>query len=199
MNPHDDWTRWGESWRQQPAIDAQRLRRDVRRKTWRMRIVIALELLVALVAVAQLLWMLWQPGVSLRWKSWAGLSLALVATAIAMSLHLRRGTWRTLSDDPRDLLRFCEARAYAGIRLAKWNAWSTLLVIAVSLILAAPELDPARWQHDPQLRLLIVVQFIVNAPIVIAIFWSCAWYIRRQRRKLERLGMLLRESSESDG
>lgn len=197
MNSHDDWARWGDSWQQQPVVDVNRLRRKVRRKLWRMRVVVALELLTTLIATTQSLWLIWQPGLPLRWKLWAGISLLLVASAQAMFLHLRRGTWNASADTTRDLLRISERRAHAGIRLAKLNAWSTVFVIAATLLLAAPELDPRRWLHDPQLKLMVMVQFAANVPIAIAIFGFCAWYIRRQRRKLERFNALLLDDTDS--
>lgn len=191
MNPHEDWERWIDVWQQQPLVDVDRLRRGVIRKQWRMRLAAALELLATLVAVGQTLRAAVHPGLELRWRIWALVTLAFVLVVQWSFLHARRGAWRALGSDVQDLLRLTARRATVGIRLAKLNLWSMSLWIATTLVVAIPELTPERWQHDPKLKLMIVLQFAINVPIVLMIMGVGVWYIRRQRRRLCEVTALL--------
>ena len=198
MNSHNDWARWSDNWKREPVIDTQLLRRRTRRKLWRMRIVVTLELLVTLTVTAQLIWFLGQPDFTARWKIWAGSSLLVVASVQILVLHIRRGTWRASADTTRELLVLGRQRALAAIGLVKLNIWSMLVVVATTLLAAEPYLDPQRWQHDPHLKLILVIQFAVNAPIVIGSFVISAWYICRQRRKIRQLDALLQDEDASN-
>lgn len=196
MNVQDDWTRWAEDWQQQPSVDIDRLRQRVSRKLWRMRLTTTLELLVTAVAVWQTWWLITHAGIGLRWKLWGAFAMLLVLVGQYLVLQARRGTWRAPGSDAGDLLQLTARRAIAGIRLAKLNAWSLVLILAVTLVVAAPDLMPAHWQHDAKLKSLILLQCAVNLPIVVIGFVGCAWYIRRQRRRLREVQALLREHEE---
>jgi hypothetical protein len=196
MNVQDDWSRWAEDWQQQPSVDIDQLRHRVSRKLWRMRLTATLELLLTAVAVWQTWWLIAHPGIELRWKVWAACAMLLVLVGQYLLLQARRGTWRVLGSDAGDLLQLTARRAIAGIRLAKLNAWSLLLMLVVTLLVAAPELMPAHWQHDAKLKSLILLQVAVNLPIVVLGFVGCAWYIRRQRRRLRDVQALLRECED---
>lgn len=198
MNSHNDWARWSDNWKREPVIDTQLLRRRTRRKLWRMRAVVTLELLVTLTVTAQLIWFLGQPDFSARWKIWAASSLLVIASVQILVLHIRRGTWRASADTTRKLLLLGRQRALAAIGLVKLNIWSMLVVVATTLVAAEPYLDPQRWQHDPHLKLILVIQFAVNAPIVIGAFVLYAWYIRRQRRKIREFEDFLQAEDESN-
>lgn len=191
MNPQDDWAQWGESWRRQPTADIQRLRLRVERKRRRMLAVVALEWVVSCLSVVAVVSALLSDQVELRWKIAATGSLALVALLLYLGLHVRRGTWRASADSVQALLQLTMRRARAGIRLAWIQMGATLLVATAVLLLALPDLQPASWQHDAKLRLILVVQFAANTPVVLATLAFCVWYIRRQRRRIERIASLL--------
>lgn len=192
MNVRNEWDRWAEIWQQQPSMDMDRLRLRIRRKLWRMRVIVALELLVSAIAVVQVIRLMGFPGIEWRWKLWAAMTMAFLLIMQGLFLRARRGAWQARGDGPADALRLMARRAVAGIRLAKVNIWGIVLWTAVTLLVAAPELAPTRWQHDPQLKWLIVLQCAVNLPIIVAVLGLCAWYIRRQRRRLRQAEVLLR-------
>jgi hypothetical protein len=196
MNVQDDWNRWAGDWQQQPSVDIDRLRHRVSRKLWRMRMTATLELLVSAVAVWQTWRLIMQPGIDLRWKLWAACAMLLVLVGHYLVLRARRGTWRASGSDAGDLLQLTARRAIAGIRLATLNSWSLLLMLAVTLVVAAPDLMPAHWQHDAKLKSMILLQCAVNLPIVVIGFVGSAWYIRRQRRHLREVKALLREHED---
>lgn len=196
MNVQDDWARWAETWQQQPPVDIDGLRQRVGRKLWRMRLTTTLELLLNAVAVWQTWRMIVHPGLELRWKLWAACAMLLVLAMQYLFLQARRGTWRAPGSDAGDLLQLTARRAIAGIRLAKVNAWSLLLLIAVTLLVAAPELTPEHWRHDANLRSLVLLQCVLNLPIVVLGLVGCGWYIRRQRRRLRDVQALLRECAD---
>ena len=196
MNVQDDWTRWANTWQQQPAVDIDRLRHRVNRKLWRMRLTATLELLLNAVAVWQTWRLIAHPGFEWRWKLWAAFAMLLVLVVQALFLLARRGTWRAPGSDAGDLLQLTARRAVAGVRLAKVNAWSLLLLVVVTLLVAVPELTPAHWQHDAKFRSLVLLQSALNLPVVVFGFMGCAWYIRRQRRRLREVQALLRECED---
>lgn len=198
MNTPNEWSTLAELWQQPTSLDVERLHRRVRRKGWRMRLFAMLEVLLTAFAVVQVFRLLAMPGIEWRWKLWTLTALVFVVVVQWLVLHARRGTWQAAGHEPRELLQFTARRAAAGIRLAKINAWSLLVWVIVTLLVAAPELAPDRWLHDAELKHIVALQLIVNVPIIVGSFALCAWYIRRQRRKLGVVRRLLDEL-EDDG
>jgi hypothetical protein len=191
MSGHgNDWSQWGELWRDQPAVDVSRLARAASRKRWRMRVMVALELLTSAVACVQCLrFMSITTG---RWQIWSIATLAFMLVLQWLYLHVRRGTWQASGDDVRSLLQLTLQRAAAGVRLAKINLWSTVAWVMLTVLVSVPELEPSRWQADPKLKWILVLQFAVNAPLILAIIVFCLWYIRRQRARIARMRELLK-------
>ncbi|QNK01126.1 hypothetical protein [Dyella telluris] len=196
MTAQDDvWSEWGELWREQPTVDVAHLQRQALHKRRRMQGTVALELTASLIAVAQCV------RLALRGTAhWAGFGIAALVFVVLLQclyLHARRGTWRASGCDVASLLRLTRRRAQAGIRLAHIYLWSTLALVAVALCVAAPELAPARWASDAQLRHLLVLQLSINGPIVAATVVACLWYQRRQRARLARVDALLMADDDS--
>ena len=196
MNPQDDWSRWGDDWQRQPAVDVDRLRRRVRRKRRQMRAMVGIEAALALFAVGQVVRLLLMPWATGRWRIWAGLAFLLVAGMVWLSLRARRGTWRAATESVPDLLRLTAERARAGIRLAWLNIFSVPVLLAITLPIAAPWLAPSRWRHDPGLQHLLLLQLGINGALVVALLLFFAGYIRRQRRRLREVEALLREEAD---
>lgn len=197
MNRGDDWARWGEDWQQQNVVDVDRLRRRVQRKLWQMRAMVVVEALIALVAVGQLTRLFFMPQVSGRWKIWAGLALLLIGVMVWLSLHVRRRTWHATTASVPDLLRLTANRARAGIQLAWASIVGFLLLIAITVPIAAPWLAPSRWLHDPKLQVLLLLQIGINGLVCAALLIFFALYIRRQRRRLRMAEALLREYADN--
>ena len=196
MSLQDDWSRWGDDWQRQPAMDVDRLRRRVRRKRRQMRAVVGLEVASALFAVVQIVRLLLMSWVTERWKIWAGLVFLLLAGGVCLSLHARRGTWRAATESVPDLLRLTAERARAGIRLAWLNILSVPVLLAITLPIAAPWLAPSRWRHDPRLQHMLLLQLGINGTLVVALLVFFAGYLRRQRRRLREVEALLREEAD---
>lgn len=194
MTAHDDWSRWGEDWQRQPPVDLDRLRARVRRKLWQMRLVIAFEWLVTLVATGQLVRVLFMPAADARWKLWAVLVfVVLIAPAPYLSLRVRRGTWRAQAEGVSGLLRLTARRARAGIRIAWINILSMPLMLAITLPIAAPWLAPSRWRHDPALRHMLLLNVGVCGTVFLVALVFFIAYLRRQRRRLRQVEALLRD------
>ena len=191
MMANDEWSRWSELWKQQPVADEAPLRRAAARKRLRMQFMAVLELLTTAFAIGQLLRLWGEP--SLRWRIWGALSAVCILALQALYLHIRRGTWRASGSDVRSMVELTIRRARAGIRLAHLNAWVTVVGAMATLIVAMPELSPTRWQHDAKLRLILIVQFAVNVPLILALIAFCAWYIRRQRQRIRHANVLLEQ------
>lgn len=186
----NDWSEWGELWRDQPAVDVSQLARATSRKRWRMRVMVALELLMSAVACVQCLrFMSIATG---PWQVWSIANLAFMLILQWLYLHVRRGTWQASGDDVRSLLQLSVQRAAAGVRLARINLWSTVVWVMLTVLVSVPELEPSRWQADPKLKWILVLQFAINGPLILAIIVFCLWYIRRQRARIARMGELLK-------
>ena len=196
MIPHDDWSRWGEEWQRQPLVDLDRLRARVRRKQWQMRLVIGFEWVTVLVAMAQLVYLLFMPGADTRWKLWAILILAMLAPAPYLSLQVRRGTWRAPGEGVSDLLQLTARRARAGIRLAWINILSVPLLLAITLPIAAPWLAPSRWRHNPALRHQLLLIVSINGVVVGGLLVFFVMFLRRQKRRLRTIEALLRDDAD---
>ena len=187
----EEWSEWGALWKQQPTIDVPRLRRLAARKRVRMQAMVVLELLTTLAALAQILRLF--GGSSLRWRIWCVFSLVFVLVLQTLYVHIRRGTWRASGSDVHGMVRLTISRAEAGIRLGRLNVWGTLAWVVVTLVATVPELQPALWQHDARLRSMLILQFTVNGPFIIALIAFCVWYIRRQRERLRHANALLEQ------
>jgi hypothetical protein len=185
----NDWSQWGELWREQPAVDVARLQRIASRKLWRMRILVVLEIAGSIGACVQCVRL---ANLTMgRWHLWSIATLVFVLALQWMYLHVRRGTWRASGKDVQSLLRLTLQRAAAGIRLAKINLWGTLAWVTLSLLVGLPELEPSRWQADPRLKSLLVLQLAINGPLIVAAIAFYLWYIRRQRARIARIQELL--------
>jgi len=186
----NDWSQWGELWRDQPAVDVSRLARAASRKRWRMRVMVALELLTSAGACVQCIRLM--SITTGRWQVWSLATLAFMLILQWLYLHVRRGTWQASGNDVHSLLQLTLQRAVAGVRLARVNLWSTLVWVMLTVLVSVPELEPARWQGDPKLKLILVLQLAVNGPLILAIIAFCIWYIRRQRARISRIEDLLK-------
>lgn len=193
----DDWKAWASDWQQLPTIDAARLQERARRKRLQMRLVLAFECATALFAASQVAWLWLNPGIPARWKLWSGFAFVLIVAVTCLSIHLRRGSWRALTDSVPDLLRLTAQRARAGIRLAWLNILGILVLLAVTLPVAAPWLAPSRWRDDPHLRLVLALQFGITGPLLLGGLVCFVVYLRRQRRRLRDAEALLRDDAET--
>lgn len=190
MSAHEEWASWSAAWQAQVPVDAARLARQVRHKRARMLAFTVLEVLLSVTGVGQTIRLLLQPQPGWRLKAWAVLALLLILGLQWLFLHIRRGTWSAAADGVAEMLELSTRRASAGIRLAWLQIWSTALLIAASLLLALPELLQC-WRCDPHLLARVLRIGSVNGVVVALVFAGCAWYIRRQRRKLAGLRALL--------
>jgi hypothetical protein len=89
----DEWLSLSDEWKAVSVpVDVDALRRRVRKQSRRMRLMLGLEVLVTLGAVAMLIW---GARVADTWEAWlviAGLTLFSVVTW-AFNVRNRRGTW----------------------------------------------------------------------------------------------------------
>lgn len=198
MSEQDDWRAWGESWQSQPVVDVALLHRQVRRKRWRMIAMVAFEAVTSVIAIAQMVWLLQQPALSVRWRIFGVGAMVLLPALWAISVWVRRGTWRESGEGVDALLRLTRRRALAGIRLAKLGLWALGVLLVFVVATAWPQLDPSVWLQDVQLRRTLTWQIAVNSPIVVASVAIHLWYIRRQRRRLARIAALQHEQASQD-
>lgn len=191
MNARDEWSDWASQWQGQPVVDVSRLQRRMHAKRRRMLAMVAFEAVVSIGALGQTIRLLTRPGLGPRWTLFGVGAMAVVVVAWGLAVWLRRGTWRAACERMSDLLRLDARRAQAGIRLAQAQLWGMGVLVAGSIALAWPVLQPTAWMHDPALRRVLTIQIGANAPVALASTWFSLWYIRRQRRRLARITPLL--------
>jgi len=199
MKPADDWNRWAQTWQQQPSINVDQLRQQVRRKQWRMRIFIVWRVIGAIIVVTALTRLQMAPGIPIPMRVWGGIMLPLFALIFYMRVRQYRGIWNAASEGTVDLLRLTAKRARAGIRLAWTNVAAIILISVVSLSFAAPYLMPVRWLHDPNVRHVLAPLIATNGAIAIAALVINASYMHRQRARLHHVEALLAEVTDLDG
>ncbi|HEX5305903.1 MAG TPA: hypothetical protein VFW82_07455 [Dyella sp.] len=198
MSEQDEWRQWSESWQRQPVVDVQRLQRQVRNKRWRIMAMVAIETFTTLAAMWQLQRLMHHFALGLRWQIFCIGASVLLPVLWGLSLWLRRGTLRASGESVVALMRLAERRARAGIRLARVGLCGLAVLVGFVVVLAWPQLQPASWLRDPKLRLLLIAQIALNGPLVVATVAFNLWYIRRQRRRLQRIARFLGAPDASD-
>lgn len=191
MNTHSDWSQWQSEWQRQPVADTAALLRHVRRKRRRMLAVVTIEGIILAIAASQLGRLFLMPGVDVRWKVWVALAAVLLGATAYLEFRWRRGTWAAAGESVADLLRLTAHRARVGIRLAWAGIIGTAVLIVITLVAAAPWLAPARWEHDPGLQQLLLVQIAANGIVVLLTVAFGAAYIIHLRRRLRRVQRML--------
>ena len=142
MNARDEWSDWASQWQGQPVVDVSRLQRRMHAKRRRMLAMVAFEAVVSIGALGQTIRLLTRPGLGPRWTLFGVGAMAVVVVAWGLAVWLRRGTWRAACERMSDLLRLDARRAQAGIRLAQAQLWGMGVLVAGSIALAWPVLQP---------------------------------------------------------
>ncbi|MCW6029489.1 hypothetical protein K4043_15855 [Stenotrophomonas sp. SRS1] len=196
MNAIDDestgWDALVTRWQAQPsaAPDVQALEREVHRRSGRLRIVWSIEVILAVLSLANCVRAL---SLGDRLPVPAGLVWFLMGLVMAMTgwtLWQRRRQWRAQALDARALMAFERERSRTALRIWRVSTWVsvalwTAMVLwawltaqgRVPMVQAAP---PAGW----------ALSIVINA-LVVAVFAVAAWAIcRRHRQRLQRLHSL---------
>ncbi len=190
MNPADDWSALAAAWRAQP-IDVDQLRRATLRRARRMQLLTALDVLVAVVALAFAVHF-WRADADLWPRVGVGIGVAALCAAVALGYRLRRGLWQAAGDSVVDLLKLQRARCRNAIRMALWGLWFLPLGALSGLLLRrgrSPLQLPVGW--PPALKLALIVA------LLLALGLGTWLYVRRQRRRIAAIDAHLAQLERS--
>lgn len=185
MDPNLDWQALGDAWRGQavPAIDADAIGREIRRRGRRLRWLVASEAVLTVLMVALCIWITLRPDTSAMDRAvFLGLGAGLVVYQISV-LWLRR---RQLRDDGRsvaDLVDLEIRRTRSGITYWRISLWSGMaLWLALSLVV---------WfDASDTLRAGFWIMIAINAPIMLGAAVFIWWRGRQSLARIARFEAL---------
>lgn len=185
MDPNLDWKALGDAWRGQPvpAIDAEAIGREIRRRGRRLRWLVAAEAALTVVMVALCVWITQRPETStIDRMVFLGLAAALIVYQAGV-LWLRR---RQLRDDGRsvaDLLDLEIRRTRSGITYWRISLWTAMAMwLALSLVV---------WfDASDALRAGFWIMIAINGPMMLAAALFVWWRGRRSLARIARFQAL---------
>ena len=186
----NDWQALGELWRQPPPDPLPDLLATLERRTRRIWILTAMDVVATLAAIVAMVVMAGNglgPGEGVLF--WF-LSIALIV-GWAVTLWLRHGTWRHAGDQPLDVLNFAIRRCTASIRLARFNQGALVLGIGLGLVVGAldvtlPDFDLGSSGARLALKIGAVIFFV-------GWFAAAGFYARKRTAERDRLESLRTE------
>ena len=191
MNPGDDWSTLASAWRAQP-IDLESLRRASLRRARRMRLMMALDILSALLAAA-LAAHLYLSGAEFWQRVGIGIGIVALTASVLINYRLRRGLWHAANDSVTALLKLQRERRRNAIRMVLWGPLFLPLGLLSGLLIGrgpAPVATSLGWP--------LWLRLTLAAALIVAL---CAWsvlYVRRQRRQIAVIDAHLAQMDRSD-
>jgi hypothetical protein len=186
MNPPDDWNALSAAWQAQP-VDVDALRRAVQRRSWRMKLLMALDVACAVVgAVFAVHLFLGSAGFWPRVGS--GIGLAALAAAVLINYRLRRGLWQAADSSVIALLNLQRQRCQNAVRMALWGPLFLPLGMLTG-VLISPGWPAMAGQSSERIAAKLILVLLV-----VVVFCAISWlYVRRQRRRIAAIDALLEQ------
>lgn len=185
MDNDDDWSTLAATWRAQP-VDLDHLRRTTLRRTLRMKLLMTLDVVCALLIVAI--------GVHLFaadagfWpRVGAAIGVAALTASVFINYRLRSGLWDAAHNSVAGLLRLQRERRRNAIRMTYWGALFLPLGALTGLLIGRSIRLPL-VPGLPQWAKIVVVATLVAIFLVGSVL-----YIRRQRSRIAAIDVLLEQ------
>lgn len=189
----DDWKALGTVWQESDDIDTTRLRSNIKRKVWLIRLWVLTETLICMVGAVFVSFNLLGADNS-RVDMFLGLLLlgfCLVGVYLAWWVHA--GAWKPQSYSALDELKFLRARANAKVRYAIANLW---MAPFVALILGFT--DWAIWSgltgQGYEIRIL-ATRVAYSIAVAGYVAWAL-WYKQRKKRDVAALDQVISEMED---
>lgn len=182
MIPGDDWSALSAAWQAQP-VDVDALRGAVQRRSRRMRVLMAVDVIFTLIGVAFAAYLYFNLD-GMRQRVGIGIGVLALAGSLWLNYRLRRGLWNTAGNSVVDLLKLQRQRRVNAVRMAQWGIAFLPLGLVVG-VLTSPGLKSGLlvWLAAWKIAVLFAV-FVV--------FAVGTWlYVRRQRRLIAAIDTLL--------
>ena len=182
MNPGDDWSALSAAWQAQP-VDVDALRGAVRRRSRRMQLLMAIDVVFALIA-AVFAGTVYLKADGIWPRVGVGIGVVAVVAAVWLNYRLRRGLWHAAGNSVVDLLKLQRQRRVNAVRMAQWGVAFLPLGLLVGA-LTSPGLKPGLLGWLPAWKIAVLLA-------VFAGFTFGTWlYVRRQRRLIAAADALL--------
>lgn len=191
MNPDDDWTALASAWRAQP-VDLASLQRASLRRAWRMRLMMALDVASALLAVA-LAARLYLGGAEFWPRVGIGIGIAALAASVLINYRLRRGLWHAANDSVLALLTLQRERRRNAIRMVMWGPLFLPLGLLSGLLIGRGQSPAATSSGWP-----LWLRLALAAALIAAVCVGSVLYVRRQRRQIAAIDAHLAQMDRSD-
>ena len=189
MSSGDDWTALAAAWQAQPVnVDVEALQRAVRRRSWRMRLLMALDVVCAVAGVGLAAYLFLH--VTAFWpRVGAVVGLVVLAASVLINYRLRQGLWQAADNSVTGLLKLQRRRCVNAVRMALWGPLFLPLGMLIGTLVGRGWTTPAPampgWSPSARLALLLAV-------LVLFVLASLL-YVRRQRRRIAAIDMLLQQ------
>lgn len=175
--PDESWNLLAAAWQAQP-VDLDALRRATARRTRRMQLLMALDILAAVAGAALAVHALFNLDNGYA-SAAAVVGLASLMLALLLNWRLRRGLWRASGDSAVDLLKLQRKRCVNALRMAQWGPLFLPLGALAGSLLARGEVPKlVSLNLPPPVKLALLAVLIVGFCV------GTVLYIRRQRRRI---------------
>ena len=157
--------------------------------TWRMRFIIALDVIALLTMIPIWLYVLDHHD-SISIKIWFGFLFLLAIVAVYFDIYLRRDLWEEDDSSTRSMLQCVLKRARAGVRLAKFSiAYMVTFFISVSTWLAYV------YFYEPTLidKQYSVLGISLGYLITFIVAMASVWYKKKKQREVVNLEATLKQ------
>lgn len=184
MNSGDDWTALAAAWQAQP-VDVEALRRAVRRRSWRMRLLMALDVICAVAGAGFAAYLFTQ--VTAFWpRVGAVVGLTALAAAVLINYRLRQGLWQAADNSVTGLLRLQRRRCVNAVRMALWGPLFLPLGMLTGVLVGRGWMPaPGGWSLQTRLALLLLALLLFGLVSLL--------YVRRQRQRIAAIDGLLQQ------
>lgn len=184
MSAGDDWNALAAAWQAQP-VDVEALRRAVRRRSRRMQLLMALDVVCAVAGVGLALYFFTQ--VTEFWSRVGSVfGLVVLAAAVLINYRLRQGLWQAADNSVTGLLKLQRRRCTNAIRMALWGPLFLPLGMLTG-VLVGRGWAPAAGGWSPLAKLVL----LLLAVLLFGLF--SLLYVRRQRRRIAAIDGLLEQ------
>lgn len=191
MKPDDDWSSLAAAWQAQP-VDVAHLRRATLRRSWRMKFLMALDIVCAVVMIAGGAY-LFSADAGIGARVGAAIAVGALTASVLINYRLRRGLWHSANDSVISLLKLQRERRRNAIRMALWGPlflpFGALAGMLIGRSIESP-FGSSGW--PPWLKLAVA------AAAVIVFVAGSVLYVRRQRRRIAAIDALLAQMEPSD-
>jgi len=188
---NDDWQKLQNDW-QSYQPDIQKIKRRITWVTWRMIVVLGIDLIILLSYVPFVIFFVLPESKSLALKIWLIGMIPVIMYGIYWDFKLRLPLFKLESESTKDILAFYLKRVTAGVKLGNFSIkFCFSLLVFYSLWIASS------FYFDLGEEKLHQLSFIIKGLVLFGCFiFGSYWYRNKKAKELVRLKALWKEFLE---